>query len=160
MALVAWPDRLPAPMAAGYSYQPQAPFIRTNMDNGLARQRRRFISIPTQVSVTWTLSQEQLALFEAFVHYDLLDGVCWFSAVVFSGMERQNVKARMISAYKIDNIEPGVWKASVTLETINMPVSTPDQYVALRDFGEDVMHSTSSDLHSLIHVDLPGALVW
>lgn len=160
MALVAWPDRLPAPMAAGYSYQPQAPFIRTNMDTGLARQRRRFISIPTQISVTWTLDQEGLALFEAFVHYDLLDGLCWFSAVVINGMERQSVKARMIGAFKVDNVEPGAWRVSATLETINMPVATPEQYIALRDFGEDVMHSAASDLHSLIHVDLPGALVW
>jgi hypothetical protein len=91
-------------MAAGYSYQPQAPFIRTNMDSGLARQRRRFI--------------------------------------------------------KVSNIEPGAWTVSATLEALNMPVATPDQYVALRDFGEDAMHSASSDLHSLIHVDLPGALVW
>lgn len=160
MALVAWPDRLPAPMASGYSYQPQAPFIRTNMDSGLARQRRRFISIPTQVSVTWTLNQEQLALFEAFVHYDLIDGCAWYSAQIINGMDMQSVKARMIGGFKVDNVEPGVWKVSATLETANMPVATPDQYIALRDFGEDVMHSVSSDLHSLIHVDLPGALAW
>lgn len=147
-------------MAAGYSYQPQAPFIRTNMETGLARQRRRFISIPTQLSVTWTLDQEGLALFEAFVHYDLLDGLCWFSAIVVNGMERQSVKARMIAAYKVDNIEPGVWRVSATLEAVNMPVATPEQYIALRDFGEDVMHAAASDLHSLIHVDLPGPLVW
>jgi hypothetical protein len=160
MALVAWPDLLPAPMAAGYSYQPQAPFIRTNMDSGLARQRRRFISIPTQVAVTWTLDQEQLALFEAFVHYDLTDGCAWFSAQIANGMELQSVKARMIAGFKVSNIEPGAWTVSATLETLNMPVATTEQYIALRDFGEDAMHSASSDLHSLIHVDLPGALVW
>ncbi len=160
MTLVAWPDRLPDPMASGYSYQPQAPFVRSNMDSGLARQRRRFISVPTQVSVQWTFDRELLALFEAFVHYDLIDGAAWFSAVVHNGLERSSVKARMIGAFKVDNIEPGSWRVSATLETINMPVATPEQYVALREFGEDVLHMTSSDLHSLIHVDLPGPLEW
>ncbi|WP_205169123.1 hypothetical protein [Burkholderia sp. LMG 13014] len=160
MALVAWPERLPAPMAAGYSYQPQTPFIRTNMDTGVARQRRRFVSVPSQVSVTWLLNRELLALFEAFVHYDLLDGACWFSAVIYNGMERRDVKARMIGGFKVDNVDPRFWRVSATLETINMPVVSPDQYVALRDFGEDVLHRASDELHQLIHEGLPGDLVW
>ncbi|MFM0326080.1 hypothetical protein [Caballeronia glebae] len=158
--LVAWPDRLPSPSETGYSYQAQAPFIRTNMDSGLARQRRRFVRIPTTVSVAWTLSQEELALFEAFVHYDLIDGAAWFSALIANGQELKSVKARMPAAAKVDLVEPGVWRVTAQLETLDMPMATPDQYVALRDFGEDMMHSASSDLHSLIHVDLPGPLVW
>lgn len=160
MTIPAWPDRLPPPALANYSYQPQAPFVRTNMDTGLARQRRRFISIPSQITVQFTLNQEQLALFEAFCHYDLLDGVCWFTAQIANGMERQGVKARWIGAWKVDLLDAGIWQVSGTLESINLPVATPEEYIALRDFGEDVIHTASSGLHRLIHVELPGPLQW
>jgi hypothetical protein len=147
-------------MASGYSYQPQAPFIRTSMDSGLARQRRRFISIPSQVTVTWTLDQGQLALFEAFVHYDLIDGCAWFSARIMNGVGMRSVKARMIDGFKVDIIDKGWWKVSATLETMNMPVLNMADYITQLGLGEDVMAPASSDLHSLVHVDLPGALLW
>ncbi|WP_455275136.1 hypothetical protein [Ralstonia thomasii] len=160
MALVAWPDLLPAPLAGGYSYQPQASFIRTNMDSGLARQRRRFTRIPSTVSVAWVFTQEQLALFEGFVHYDISDGADWFSAKIANGQELQTVKARMTTAPKVDLIEPGIWHVSVQMETIDMPMATADQYAALRDFGEDVLHADVGSLHALVHVELPGGSLW
>lgn len=160
MTIPAWPERLPPPTLANYSYQAQAPLIRTNMDTGLARQRRRFVSIPSQIGVQFVLNQEQLALFEAFCHYDLLDGLCWFTARIANGMEVQGVKARWIGAWKVDLLDAGIWQVSGTLESINLPVVTPEQYIALRDFGEDVIHWASSDLHKLIHVELPGPLIW
>lgn len=160
MALVAWPDRLPPPLASGYGYQPQASFIRTNMDSGLARQRRRFARIPSTVSVSWIFTQEQLALFEAFVHYDITDGADWFSAQIANGQELQSVKARMIGAPKVDVIEPGIWHVSVQMETVDMPMATADEYVVLRDFGADVFHAQVGSLHTLIHVELPGPSLW
>lgn len=160
MAIASWPDRLPAPAVSSYSYKAQAPFVRTSMDSGLARQRRRFISIPTQVSVTWTLDQEHLALLEGFFHYEVVDGAGWFMAKLANGMELQSVRARLIDTYQVELVDKGWWKVAATLETINMPVATPDGYIALRDFGEDVIHRASNDLHRLIHAELPGPLVW
>ena len=160
MALAAWPDLLPNPLASGYSYQAQAPFIRTNMDSGLARQRRRFTRIPSTVSVSWIFTQEQLALFEGFVHYDISDGSDWFAAKIANGQELRSVKARMTAAPKIDLIEPGIWHASVQMETMDMPMATVDEYEVLRDFGADVFHADVSSLHILVHVELPGTSLW
>ena len=58
------PDTLPPPVVTGYSYRRKEQFIRTDMDSGLARQRRRFQIVPTHVNVTWRFSGLQLALFE------------------------------------------------------------------------------------------------
>lgn len=160
MALVSWPDLLPAPLASGYGYQAQASFIRTNMDSGLARQRRRFVRIPSTVSVSWIFTQEQLALFEGFVHYDITDGADWFYAEIANGQDLQSVSARMIGAPKVDLIEPGIWHVSVQMETIDMPMATSDEYQVLRDFGADVFHGQVGSLHTLLHVELPGPSLW
>lgn len=159
--LIAWPERLPVPLSTGYGYQAQKPFVRTDMESGLARHRRRFARFPVTVSVVWLFTQEQLGLFEGFVHHELLDGVMWFAAVIASGQDTKRVKARMIDSPKVERVSPvGLWNVSVQLETLDMPVADADQYVFLRDFGQDVMHYTSSELHKLIHSDLPGPLTW
>lgn len=159
--LIAWPERLPPPLSNGYGYQATKPFIRTDMESGLARQRRRFTRFPTTVSVVWLFTQEQLGLFEAFVHYDLQDGAAWFTAIIASGQDTKQVKARMIDAPHVERVAPvGLWNVSVQLETLDMPVATPEEYVVMRDFGGDMFHSMSGDLHKLIHSDLPGPILW
>ncbi len=43
---IVWPDTLPLPTVQGYAVQPEDAILRTEMEAGLARQRRRFTNVP------------------------------------------------------------------------------------------------------------------
>ena len=60
-----WPDRLPLPTVDGYGIRPGEAILRTEMEAGPARQRRRYTQVPSRITVRWVLRREQFALFEA-----------------------------------------------------------------------------------------------
>jgi len=64
MSDITWPDTLPLPTVQGYNIQPGDTILRTEMEAGLARQRRRFTNAPTKVSVRWIMRRDQYAIFE------------------------------------------------------------------------------------------------
>ena len=47
------------------------------MNSGRARQRRRFLSVPTTMPATWQLSSRMATIFEGFYEHDLKDNE-WF----------------------------------------------------------------------------------
>ena len=64
-----WPDRLPLPTIEGYGIQPDEAILRTEMEAGPARQRRRFTNVPSRITVRWVMSAEQFLLFEAWYRW-------------------------------------------------------------------------------------------
>jgi hypothetical protein len=91
-----WPATLPDPRASGYGIQPVTPYARTDMDNGAARQRRRFTSLPSHVSVTWRFTHTQHAIFEGFLAYEINLGTDWFAVGLLNGMGVNQVRARFM----------------------------------------------------------------
>ena len=47
------------------------------MNSGRARQRRRFLSVPTTMAATWQLSNRKATVFEGFFEHDLKENE-WF----------------------------------------------------------------------------------
>lgn len=114
-----WPAVLPAPRLDNYSYQAVSPFTRSNMDSGSARQRRRFVSTPTQVTVGWRLTTDQLRVFEDFLADDLGGGALWFQLPLAGGAGLQSVRARCIEPPRIASAgAPQIWDISIMLETL------------------------------------------
>lgn len=56
--------------------------VRTDMEAGPARQRRRFTTGPKMSEVTWLFTAAQLALFETFFDTTLSGGSAWFTMKV------------------------------------------------------------------------------
>ena len=54
-------DYLPMPLQDGYAFQPVSPLKRTEITTGRARQRRAFISTPTQANVQWFFENDAQA---------------------------------------------------------------------------------------------------
>lgn len=100
MADPIFPVTLPRFEHEGYSGQRQSPFARTSMDSGLARQRRRFISVPKAISAQATYTAAQLAQLESFWDNELSGGVAWFLVTLVSGGRSQQVRARFTEAYQ------------------------------------------------------------
>ena len=159
-----WPGTLPSPSPDGYAITPVTAFSRTDMDNGTARQRRRFTRTPSYLSVSWTFSQEQLAVFEGFVAYELGLGANWFQVRMLSGTGMNQVQARLMDdpPYKatLQGGSKDIFQVSATLEIKALPIATRDQYEVIRQYTQSDIDLMSDPLHEFVHVDLPGPSRW
>jgi len=52
---VSWPATLPLPTVEGYGIRPGEAILRTEMEAGPARQRKRFTQVPTRIAVRWLM---------------------------------------------------------------------------------------------------------
>ena len=147
--MICWPrQRLGCPLATGYSYAPQETFKRTQMDSGVARQRRASINFAKVINVSWIFTQDQLSLFESFFVHELYGGAAWFLSPLGNGHGVCCVKARFNNPsqpYSVESLA-GVllWKVTATLESFDMPIYT-------KEAAEIVKDITASDIDRLKH---------
>lgn len=125
MADPVFPPALPAcRVGDGYGYKPGESFARTNMDSGYARQRRRFVSTPTAVTVKWRFTTAELGVFERFWNNEIQDGAAWFSVRLPNGQGMTAVRARFTEVYQVSGTDsPGAFDVAGKLETLSMPVA-------------------------------------
>ncbi len=118
-----WPATLPAPRVSGYGYKETPSFMRTTMDSGQARQRRRFITTPTAVTAQFRLTGAQLATFEAWFKDALYDGQAWAMIPVVNGLGVNAVRARFTDTPRVSGVDGAsdVFDISATIETLAMP---------------------------------------
>lgn len=75
-----YPVGLPLPLREGYDIKHVSPLLRTDMQSGRARQRRRFTNVPSMVTLAWIfVNDSQAAAFEAWFRDQLNDGTEWFN---------------------------------------------------------------------------------
>jgi len=80
MANIYWPEILPKTLLLnGLSKQPQSSVIRTTMDAGPKKARRRYTASSVKFSGKIILDTEQREIFEWFYHTILADGVLRFN---------------------------------------------------------------------------------
>lgn len=125
-----WPAQLPHPALTGYSLEPQSAFIRSDMDAGPARQRRRYTAVPTQVSAQVTLTREQFALFEAWYEHRIQSGAAWFDAPIDNGLGVQSVSTRFVSPWKASAQGGGRYLVQMSWETRDRPVMSDAELTA------------------------------
>lgn len=117
-------DYLPLPLQDGYAFQPVSPLKRTEMTTGRARQRRAFISTPTQANVQWFFETDvQAQLFEAWYHETITDGADWFFMRLQTPLGVEFYKCRFTDIYQGPMlVAPIYWQFSATLELWTRPV--------------------------------------
>jgi hypothetical protein len=80
MANIAWPAELPDGfLEEGLSLEPQDNVIRTAMDAGPKKARRRYTARTVQFTGKQLFDRNEFALFETFYHTVLADGVLRFN---------------------------------------------------------------------------------
>jgi hypothetical protein len=80
MATITWPTELPATLLLeGLSKQPHSSVIRTTMDAGPKKARRRYTGKTYKYSGKQIFDAAQLLVFEVFYCLDLADGVLRFN---------------------------------------------------------------------------------
>ncbi|WP_407266342.1 hypothetical protein [Klebsiella quasipneumoniae] len=145
MADIYYPhDYLPVPLYDGYGFKPVSPLLRTEMITGRARQRRRYLSTPTQSSVKWLFKSDgQAQLFEAWFRETITDGTSWFYMVLKTPMGIEPYKCRFVDIYEGPTpVKPGKWMFTATLELWERPVLPP----GLAEFPDFIVNSDILDL--------------
>jgi hypothetical protein len=80
MANINWPELLPSGLLEkGFSKQPQDNVIRTTMDAGPKKARRRYTARSIKYSGKQNFDAAELAVFEQFYHNVIADGVLRFN---------------------------------------------------------------------------------
>jgi len=115
-----WPTTLPAPLANGYSLKPVDQSIRTNMEVGAARSRRRTFARNDKVPVSWLFSDDQMAIFRTWFEHGTTGaagGAAWFSIVLSIGTGGMaTVTARFIGPFTANRIDRANWVVTAELE--------------------------------------------
>lgn len=124
--MIKFPEALPCAIREGYGMNTVSPLLRTEMQSGRARQRRRFSSTPTMVTVQWTMSDTQAQLFEAWYRDAISDGADWFEAPLKTPESPFGVRyyvARFTDIYDGPNlIAKSHWRYTAELELRERPV--------------------------------------
>lgn len=125
MSAAVWPDFLPPPTLADYSLKPKSRTVRTDMEAGTARVRRRFTRVPTVTPAQWVFDQAQFGLFEWWFENTIDGGAAWFAGPALNGTGLINVQCRFIDGqggpYEAKPQGGGLWRVSAQLEVDQMP---------------------------------------
>lgn len=113
---MAWPSTLPRPLLEGYSTTPGNEIVRTDMESGEARTRRRSVSAPDSIKLSWLLDATQMSQFRAYWDAELAGGAAWcdMSIDVGNGIEQKAV--RVIGQYTALKVSAAYWKVSCEAE--------------------------------------------
>jgi len=157
--MIVWPATLPLPTVQGYSVQPGEAILRTDMDAGLARQRRRFTEVPTKVSVRWIMRRDQYAVFEGWYKWNAKEGANWFTITLLGGLGLLDQEARFTRQFSSKLMAGGnLWEISSELEIRERPVLTEEAMEIVLSNSVQDLFITVDALHTLVHTTLPNQI--
>ena len=151
-----WPDRLPLPTLEGYGIQPGEAVLRTEVEAGPTRRRRRFTNVPSRIAVRWVLRPDQFALFEAWYRFAAAEGGAWFEIDLLGGLGLAPHEARFTRPFEARPYRGRLWEVTCELEVRARPTLSEAGLALV--LAEDVpgLIGSINSLHTLVHETLPG----
>lgn len=114
---VYYPEGLPVGLHSGRSYQLQSPLLRSDLESGRARQRRRFTNVPMGAKINWLFNDSEGQLFEIWWRDQLVDGSLWFECPLDTPIGFQDYTCRFTGVYSgPSRVGPNLWAYSAELE--------------------------------------------
>jgi hypothetical protein len=156
--MIAWPETLPLPTVEGYGIQPGDAILRTEMEAGPARQRRRFTQVPSRVSVRWIMRRDQFALFEAWYRWQAREGGAWFEIALLGGLGLLSQEARFTRQFQAQLLGGTLWEIRSELEIRERPVLDAGLLNLLLSEDAQGIITVSNSLYLLVHQTLPQRL--
>ena len=156
--MIAWPETLPLPTVEGYGIQPGDAILRTEMEAGPARQRRRFTQVPSRVSVRWIMRRDQFALFEAWYRWQAKEGGAWFEIELLGGLGLLTQEARFTRQFQAQLLGGTLWEIRSELEIRERPVLDEGLLNLLLSEDAQGIIIVSNSLYLLVHQTLPQRL--
>ena len=117
--MATWPSTLPHPLRSGYTLEPQDATVRTDMDVGPARVRRRTRSAPDTITLSWLFDAAQMAAFRAFWDDEWNAGAAWVVIPLRDGtstaLVSRECRPRQAS-FKAAVVSSSHWQVDMTIE--------------------------------------------
>lgn len=123
---ISWPAILPLPTVEGYAVRPSESILRTEMEAGPARQRRRYRSTPSRITVRWVLSRDHFAVFESWYHWFAQEGGAWFTIPLLGGLGLMPHEARFTRTFEAHLKGGTLWEVVSELEIRERPRLSKD----------------------------------
>lgn len=115
--MATWPSGLPQkPLAEGFAEQPQPNILRSDMDVGPAKMRKRYTSVIRVYGMELLLTTAQVATLETF-YYTTLGCVDEFDWLDHRTGAAASYRFRSAPSYSLAGA-PGYWRTSLDLEAL------------------------------------------
>lgn len=121
-----WPQILPEPVVEPYGFEVSPSVARSEMDSGFIRQRKRFTQQLRAFNVTFSFTDNQLAIFQAWWKYKIASGADWFLMSIDIGGAKAERQIRFASPFT-STTKGGRWTVKSTMETMNDSPMTESQ---------------------------------
>ncbi len=157
---ITWPKTLPLPTVEGYGVHPGEAILRTEMEAGPARQRRRFTQVPSRISARWLFRREQFALFEAWYRWHAKEGGEWFVIDLLGGVGLTIHEARFTRQFQARMLKTVLWEVTSELEIRERPTLNEDALNVFLDSEPTDLFASINQLHVLVHQSLPLISPW
>jgi hypothetical protein len=115
-----FPSTLPDPLLSGYSVAPTQGFVRSEVETGPARQRKRYSATPAKVTLKWIFTAAQMVTFRNFFNSDINKGASWFDIYLNVGDGYAPMQARFSTQYSAALLGANNWEVSGSLEVNNV----------------------------------------
>lgn len=149
---------LPYPTIEGYTIKPDEAIVRTEMEAGPARQRRRYTQTPSKITVKWIMNREQFSLFEAWYKYYAKEGAEWFLISLLGGLGLLEQEARFTKQFEASLSNGYLWSISSELEIRDRPTLSEGALAILLDSDPIKLDKTVERLHQLVNHIIPYKL--
>lgn len=138
-----YPEGLPHPLRDGYGFQPQNNILRTPLQNGRARQRVPFTSVPDYA--TWTFHMRTQGQAQLFRAWSKLVGAAWFNITFTSPEGLIEQEARFVET------PTGPYRNGVSFWTYEASVEVRDRFTLDPEWAELLPdYVLESDIFDLI----------
>ena len=157
---IRWPEGLPLPTIEGYGISPGEAILRTEMEAGPARQRRRFTDVPSRIAVRWVMDRDEFAFFEAWYRWAAAEGGAWFEIELLGGLGLVPQEARFTRQFEARPYRGRLWEVVSQLEIRVRPTLSEAAMNILLDDDLPGLTAGIDALHTLVHETLPGPAAW
>lgn len=103
-----WPAQLPLPAISGYEIEDDPSVMRTDMEVGAPRHRRRSTAPWSSLKATWRFTLVEYSLFEAWIRHYALYGD-WFRMTLLLGVGLVDAECRLQSGKAPARWINGAW---------------------------------------------------
>lgn len=111
----AYPGSLPVPLVEGYALNPVDQTVRTEMEAGAARVRRRTFARNDVVDVAFIFTGGEFAAFRTWFEGDAGGGSAWFDMPLDVGAGMATEEVRFKGAWKSQRVQLH-WRVTAQLE--------------------------------------------
>lgn len=117
--MAAYPSTLPGPITTGYQLNPVEQVVRTEMEGGYTRSRRRTTARIDSFQLAFIYDKAQMAIFRGWFNDadGANGGAAWFDfSLDTGGGEELTVEARFNGIWQSSKMSNDYWKVTATLE--------------------------------------------